>query len=83
MNQELINFNLTLQRFILCGLFSKPVILSTMILYFISIISTPLFLIEETNLKHPFFPKSQQVIGKNEKNKKGLSTSIIYASVPA
>ena len=30
-----------------------------------SIIATPLFLIAKSNIKYPFFPKYQQVIGTN------------------
>ena len=38
--------------------------------YFISIIATPLFLIAQSNITYPLFPKSQQVIGKTEKDTK-------------
>ena len=64
-NQELTNFDLVSQSFILCGLFYKKIENEYNNFNVISIIDTPLFLIEKSKLTHPFFLKSQQVIVTN------------------
>ena len=51
--------------------------------YFVSIMATPLFLIVQSKLKYTFFPRYQQVIGKNRKYiQNGLSTILTFAGFP-
>ena len=67
MNKELTKFDLVLKSFILCGFFPQNGNTEYNDFYFVSIIATPFFLIAQSKLTYPFFPKYQQVIGTNGK----------------
>ena len=63
-NREQTNFDLVLQRLILCWFFQNG---KTEYNYVdvLSTIATTLFLIAQSKLTYHIFPKSQQVIGTN------------------